>query len=115
MIYKANDDPHRRSSEQAELECLECGRVFQSLRALHSHESLSEVQTITKRLCGDAPGRCRPNRISGRCETHSEEARALIRERQRLRYAEAGKEIPLPLRTKRRQPALARLVEAYDA
>jgi hypothetical protein len=97
-----------------EFRCFECGRPFHSLRALHSHESLTEVRTITNRLCSEAPGRCRPNRISGRCETHSEEARQLVRDRQRLRYVAAGKNIPLPLRTKKRRPALARLVEAYE-
>jgi hypothetical protein len=97
-----------------EFRCFECGRLFHSLRALHSHESLAEVQTVTKRLCADAPGRCRPNRISGRCETHSDEARAQIRDRQRARYLNAGKTVPLPLRTQKRRPALARLVEAYE-
>jgi hypothetical protein len=97
-----------------EFRCFECGRSFHSLRALHSHEALTEVQTIASRLCAETPSRCRPNRISGRCETHSEEARRLVRDRQRLRYVNAGKSVPLPLRTEKRRPALARLVEAYD-
>lgn len=102
------------TEHDTEFRCFECGRSFHSLRALHSHESLVEVRTITNRLCAETPGRCRPNRISGRCETHSEEARKLMRDRQRLRYVEAGKNVPLPLRTQKRRPALARLVEAYE-
>ena len=97
-----------------EFVCLECGRPFRSLRALHSHEILTEVRTVARRLCAESPGRCRPNRISGRCETHSEEAQRLVRENQRLRYLRAGRTIPLPLRHTKRRPALARLVEAYD-
>ncbi len=100
--------------DRQELRCLECDRLFHSLRALHSHETLTETRTITAMLCAEAPGRCRPNRISGRCETHSEEARKLIRDRQRLRYLRAGKNVPLPLKTQKRRPAMARLVEAYD-
>jgi hypothetical protein len=96
------------------LRCLECGRTFQTLRALHSHESLTEIPKITQRLCQEAPGRCCHNWISGRCETHTDEARQLVHAGQRLRYVKAGRTIPKPLRTKKRQPALARLVEAYE-
>ena len=62
------------------LRCLECGRTFQTLRALHSHESLTEIPKITQRLCQEAPGRCCHNWISGRCETHTDEARQLGQE-----------------------------------
>lgn len=92
------------------LQCSECGRAFLSLRALHSHESLTEVHRISQRLCREAPSECRRNWISGRCELHTDEARDLLRARQRARYAEAGKEIPSPLKTAKRRPALQRLV-----
>ena len=97
-----------------EFQCFDCGRSFQSLRALHAHESLTEIPKITKRLCDEAPGRCSRNWISGRCESHTEEARSLVRNAQRLRYEQAGRTLPKPLRTEKRQPALARLVEAYE-
>lgn len=92
------------------LQCAECGRGFSSLRALHSHESLTEVERISQRLCHESPSECRRNWISGRCEAHTDEARALLRARQRARYAEAGREIPSPLKTAKRRPALERLV-----
>jgi hypothetical protein len=97
-----------------EFRCFECGRSFLSLRALHSHESLTEIPNITRQMCEKAPGRCSHNWISGRCETHTEEARRLVHAGQRLRYIKAGKTLPKPLRTAKRRPALARLVEAYE-
>ena len=114
-ICMSEDEQYDMIDTVERFQCIECGRLFRSLRALHSHESLSEVSTLTDHLCEKAPGRCRPNRISGRCETHSNEARSLIRERQRLRYIEAGKSVPLPLRRQKRRPAIARLVEAYES
>lgn len=98
-----------------ELRCFDCGRSFRSLRALHAHESLTEVPEITKKLCDNAPALCMRNWISGRCETHTEEARLLVQSRQRLRYAIAGKKIPKHLNVDRRRPAIARLMEAYNA
>jgi len=91
------------------LRCSECGRTFLSLRALHAHETLTEIPRIASRLCASAPGQCGRNWISGRCEIHTNEARRLVRELQRERYVRAGKKPPSPLRVERRRPAIERL------
>lgn len=97
-----------------EFRCSECDRGFKSIRALHSHESLTEIPRIAKRLCNESPGRCKRNWISGRCETHFDEAVQIVRARQRKRYVDSNKQIPQPLKTNRRRPAMERLVGHHE-